>query len=261
MGTWGPAVFSDDLAADVRDEFTDLIGEGLDARAATDRLVQGYREALSDDDDAVVFWIALAATQWKLGRLLDDVRDAAISAIDEGRDQQRWRDESPRLANTRGRHLARLRERLLTSPPAPRKVARHAKCTTSFVAGDIVRYRLNDETSVLFCVVEVSSDRGGEYANIRLLGLDQGRPFNVDEYGADLARRDSLDNWAQRRNYLMFGHEPLDRIQIIERGTPLPEWRPRGGGKTVGRVCLGGIALEWKDFDREAHDAIVRLGW
>ena len=34
MGTWGTGLFSDDLAADVRDEFRDLIGEGLTTEAA-----------------------------------------------------------------------------------------------------------------------------------------------------------------------------------------------------------------------------------
>lgn len=29
MGAWGPAIFSDDLAADVRADYTDLIGQGI----------------------------------------------------------------------------------------------------------------------------------------------------------------------------------------------------------------------------------------
>jgi len=34
VGIWGPGIFSDDLAADVREEFRDLIGEGLTAEEA-----------------------------------------------------------------------------------------------------------------------------------------------------------------------------------------------------------------------------------
>ena len=82
MGAWSTAIFSDDTAADVRDAFTDFVAEGLNAPDATARLVQESTESLEDEDDAVVFWLALAATQWKLGRLTDDVRDRAVAIID-----------------------------------------------------------------------------------------------------------------------------------------------------------------------------------
>ena len=40
MGTWGTALYSDDLAADLRDEFKDAAGDGLEAVVIVDRLVQ-----------------------------------------------------------------------------------------------------------------------------------------------------------------------------------------------------------------------------
>jgi hypothetical protein len=74
MGAWGAAIFSDDLAADVHDEFTDLIAQGLSSTAAMNHLVSEYEELLDDPDDSVVFWLALAATQHQLGRLTDRQR-------------------------------------------------------------------------------------------------------------------------------------------------------------------------------------------
>jgi len=71
MGTWGTGIFADDLAADVRDEFTDLIGDGLSAAAATKRLVTESSEEI--EDEPTVFWIALAATQWKIGHVVESV--------------------------------------------------------------------------------------------------------------------------------------------------------------------------------------------
>ncbi len=81
MGAWGIGLFSDDLACDVRDEFTALIGEGLSAGEATAALVENYRTAIGDPDEGPVFWLALALTQWKIGRLQDEVRDRALSII------------------------------------------------------------------------------------------------------------------------------------------------------------------------------------
>ena len=39
MGTWGVGLFSDDLAADLRGDFRDLISEGLSSSAAVDKLL------------------------------------------------------------------------------------------------------------------------------------------------------------------------------------------------------------------------------
>jgi hypothetical protein len=42
MGAWGTAIFSDDTARDIRDEFRDLIGEGLSTEQATEKLLSEY---------------------------------------------------------------------------------------------------------------------------------------------------------------------------------------------------------------------------
>lgn len=38
MGGWGVAIFSDDLAADLKGDFTDLIGDGLSTASAVEKL-------------------------------------------------------------------------------------------------------------------------------------------------------------------------------------------------------------------------------
>lgn len=64
MGTWGVAIFSDDAAADVRDEWRGYLGEGLSGQQATDKLLKSWSASLDDPDDGPVFWLALAAAQW-----------------------------------------------------------------------------------------------------------------------------------------------------------------------------------------------------
>jgi len=90
MGTWGTAIFSDDTASDVRDEFRDLIGEGLSTEQATDKLLRQYAPSLDDPDDGPPFWLGLAVTQWKSGRLLERVKEKALEIIDSGADLKRW---------------------------------------------------------------------------------------------------------------------------------------------------------------------------
>ena len=84
MGAWGPGLFSDDTACDVRDEFRDLIGQGVSVEDASERVLGPF---VQDPDDGPVALIALAVTQWKTGRLLDSIRDRAIEAIQRSRSQ------------------------------------------------------------------------------------------------------------------------------------------------------------------------------
>ena len=84
MGTWGTGLFDDDLAADVRDDFRELVAEGLTLDKATDHLLREYSGAVLDSDEGPVFWLALADTQWKLGRLDKRVKSEALRVISDG---------------------------------------------------------------------------------------------------------------------------------------------------------------------------------
>src|SRR4051794_34638039 len=71
VGAWGTAIFSDDTALDIRDEWRDAILDGLSTEEATARLLESFDDYLGDDEDTEkVFWMALAAAQVETGRLL-----------------------------------------------------------------------------------------------------------------------------------------------------------------------------------------------
>lgn len=72
MGAWGPGIFSDDTAQDVRTSYRQLIEDGASGEEATRSLVEQFADMVGDTDDGPVFWIALAATLGKplVGRLL-----------------------------------------------------------------------------------------------------------------------------------------------------------------------------------------------
>src|SRR5262249_47710628 len=71
VGTWGTALYSDDLASDLRNDFRGLIGQGLSSNEALDRLSSEYSSLLADADSAPVFWLAVADTAWRLGRPIE----------------------------------------------------------------------------------------------------------------------------------------------------------------------------------------------
>ena len=162
MGTFGTAIFSDDFACDIRDEFKEFIGNGMTPEQATTKLTNEYSEALKDDDENSVFWLSLAATQWKIGRLLDFVKEKAIQIIDTGSNLTRWQLESEsKLVTKRQKELLKLKEQLLSPQPSVKKISKVYKEFTPFEIGDIFSYAHSSGKYALFRVIGHFVDNGG----------------------------------------------------------------------------------------------------
>src|SRR3990172_5234816 len=128
MGVWGTAIFSDDTACDVRDGWRDLVGDGHPGPEATDLLLGDYASELDDIDSGPVIWLALAATQWKCGRLEPRVKERALGLIDDGTDLLRWREDA-KLAKKRQAVLDKLRGQLLSDPPRAKRIPKTYRST------------------------------------------------------------------------------------------------------------------------------------
>lgn len=53
LGAWGTAIFLDDIACDIRDDYKELIGDGLSSEEATKRLIIEYSDVIEDEDDEI----------------------------------------------------------------------------------------------------------------------------------------------------------------------------------------------------------------
>jgi hypothetical protein len=109
MGTWGAGIFSNDTACDVQVAYRMALEDGLDDQAAQQHVLDQFADHLGDDtcNDGPLVWLALAKTQWQLGRLDEHVKAQALAIIDQGRDLATWQD-SDLYGYRRGR-----------APPAP----------------------------------------------------------------------------------------------------------------------------------------------
>ncbi len=118
MAASGVGLFQDDVAADVRSEYLDLLASGASDVDAFRTMVREWKESLADSDDGPVFWLALAATQWEYGRLHPRAKVEALKVIDQGKGIDRWDDAG--LAKKRQAVLAQLKKKLLAPPPKKR---------------------------------------------------------------------------------------------------------------------------------------------
>jgi len=160
MGAWGTAIFSDDLALDVQEDYKELLGDGHEGPEASRILRARWQKELADPEVESVFWLALAATQWKYGRLEGLVKAKALEIIDSGQDLDRWR-ENPRDWKMRRQVLDNLRRQLESPPPPAKKIRKVYRSTCDWEVGEIIAYRLRSGRLLLLRVLGLRVDRGG----------------------------------------------------------------------------------------------------
>lgn len=219
MGAWGPGLFQDDVAEDVRDGYRELVGDGLPGPAATDELMRRMADAIEDADDGPVFWIALAATQWKLGRLEDRVRNRALAAIRAGGDLARWEHVAER--RRRSQVLSKLEQDLLSPPRPVSKVPAKLRTTTPLRRGDVASYRLTDGRLVVLRVLGVI---GSERDNYPIVDVADWVGTQVPANAGDLPARAPRSRVGTEVLTLVqhrYGEFPSERIEIVGRGVPL----------------------------------------
>lgn len=166
MGAWGTGIFSDDNASDLREEYRDLISDGVPGPEATDRLIAQWTPR-GDPDLEPVFWLALALTQWNLGRLEERVKDEALRVIADGSAIRPWvggPDERKRRAVLEAAKLK------IESPQPPLKaIKKRVLATCDWERGELVAYRMNGGDYVVLRVLDLHVDKGGAYPNCELL--------------------------------------------------------------------------------------------
>ena len=148
MGTWGPAIFADDDAEDLRDEYRHILADAQSDGAATAAAVAEYGAAFDRLDATTPFWLALALIQWKLGRLDARVRTAALRIIDDGIDLAKWTDSPVR--NKRAAALATARATIASPPPAARSMPKPLPLQLpGWEFSEVVGYRMPNGRLVL----------------------------------------------------------------------------------------------------------------
>ncbi len=229
MGAWGPAIFSDDTACDVRDDYRELIGQGVTGTEATRRLVEEYRP--DDDPDDTGFWLGLAATQWKLGRLEDTVKARALQVIEDGTDLRHWEDATPQDVRKRRAALDKLKEQLLLPQPPPKHIRRPYHEWTEWEVGDVVSYRLLSGRYILLRVVGHDTSQWERGPIVEIVDWVGDEPPPPDAIATLPARRPTAKR--EERHLYSTRFEvarrsktdyPANRLSVVARGVPVAPW-------------------------------------
>jgi hypothetical protein len=148
MGVWGAAIFADDDALDVRNDYRHFLADAQSDEGATETIARQYGASFEDIGATTSFWLGLALTQWKMGRLDPRVKSAALRIIDEGIDLEKWRN-SPQRPN-RVTALAAARKNLLELPPPARPIPKPLPVQLpDWQFGEVIGFRARNGRMVL----------------------------------------------------------------------------------------------------------------
>lgn len=168
MGAWGTGIFQDDTACDIRDEYKQLLGDGLSAPQAKARILEAYKSSFADADESTVAWLALAAVQWQVGRLDDDTLRHALAVIESGSNLVRW-NANPKDHDKRKATLEKLRVQISSPQPAEKRIRKEVRCECHWRIGELVSYQLLSGKLIIFRVIGHHTDKGGKYPICELL--------------------------------------------------------------------------------------------
>lgn len=144
MGTWGTGLYQDDDTCDIKEEYLNYLRIGKTNEEALQEVISDNEEMIKDDEIGPLFWLALADTQWKYGRLTNDIRDRALEVIDSGKDLERWKEDK-KLFQKRKKVLEKLKEKLSTQQPPEKKVRKMTFERPNWKVGDVILYQLLNE--------------------------------------------------------------------------------------------------------------------
>lgn len=267
MGTWGTGILDNDLAADIKAEWNELLGEGYSAEEVSNHILAVAQEngQLNSLEDQYEIILPLALLQWKSGRLQEDVKEFALELlIDENInniEKSLWEntgDLKKRLIN-----VYKLRETINAPPPKPTKIKKAFYPSTNLKQGDLFTIKLTNGYYILLEVIKIDNEGQSQYPicvlfdyrSIRKPTINDANNASVLKYQTWSRKMEPNDIVTTSRKpgsitFLSSSQrfsEPLKRIEVLEENRVARDYQI---GTT--RVCF------WKDIDEVLNDWLTK---
>lgn len=240
MGAWGTGIFQDDTASDIRDDYRDHVGSGMSGPEATARILQSYASSLADPGEAGVVWLALAATQWRCGRLEPKILEKALAVIHSGSDLARWKAASNADYLKRRAALEKLRAQLTSPQPEAKKMRRRVLAECDWQVGELISYRLPSGTLIVFRMIGVHADHDGRSPTFEILDWSGETAPSLDAFRSMPIRKGKDQFGGTITRLLVVGTKTKfkDRMERLEMTLPPEQTK-----------VVPAAVLAWKDLD------------
>lgn len=146
MGFWGSSLYSNDCTTDVHDCYIGYLQDGINNEEAFRKVVEDYSDRMSTDEEPLV-WYALADTQWKIGRLMPEVKNNALWWIEHNGGLVFWEGSVNQGAGWK-KTLEKLKIKLNTPQPPEKRIKKPARFVKNpWNVGDVYAYCFHTDES------------------------------------------------------------------------------------------------------------------
>lgn len=171
MGFWGSSLYANDCTCDVRDSYMDLLENGASKEDAYKKILDDFSEYIGTDEEPL-FWYALADTQWRVGRLDDEVKEQALSWIRRKGGEELWL-ESRSGASGWLKTLAKLEDKLNQPQPKEKRFPNLTNVQWNpWNMGDVYAYCFHGKEAEMM-------GYSGKYILLQKIGEEQGERGRV----------------------------------------------------------------------------------
>ena len=148
MGTWGPGLYSNDIAKDLKSTITAVARLPLNTDELIDIIVGSFPEAATDadDEDHTTFWLVLADQFHRKGIAHRDLFDRAVGIIESGKDLNTPSVAEMGVGDQRKREKALNKLRRQLTEPVPSKTRKTLSKPQPLIleVGDVVTFPIVD---------------------------------------------------------------------------------------------------------------------
>lgn len=145
MGTWGPKLYEDDLAEDIKNEYEELLEKGKNNKEAIEDIYQIYKEEIEDSDEKSVFWMVLADILYKNKNLTEFVKEKALKEIELGENLERWKNEaSEEDYIIRKKEIDKLKKKLNSYQECEKNIGTKNKSIKKIANNNILEWKIGD---------------------------------------------------------------------------------------------------------------------
>lgn len=144
MGAWSRKLYGNDVTSDVSGTYIDFLHEQETNESAENKTINRYAEYMGTDEECLV-WYALADTQWKAGRLSENVKDKAFKYIEVYAGCEFWEEVKNGVDDWKNT-LEELKAQLESPMPKEKKYRKvKPDVYNPWEIGDVYAYRFSTE--------------------------------------------------------------------------------------------------------------------
>ena len=141
MGAWSRKIFDNDTTSDIKDTYIEFLKSQYSDEEAYELTYQEFKDLIGSDEEPL-FWYAISAVQWQVGRLMEPIKEKALFWIEHNGGLDLW-NNTKQDREKWSKTLLELKDMMTSETPKKKEFKNEEFETNLWNVGDVYAYQLN----------------------------------------------------------------------------------------------------------------------